>query len=939
MLANSLRTFFNKPPTFNPSTFIMNTTTTKHLNNSKLVQLYLTLVLLLFCGIASAQSPSLITSKILEDSVLVSSNKEFVYNSLSLTNNTGNKLNLLLRAEMPENWQLVSQINGNIQLQPNETTIIPIRIASGARAKSEWQPVNIISTIEGNAETHTDVYYVKLKEYSKIKANLSTPSIIIPAYQQTINIPLHLKNAGNTQLPCEFSYKNDFFRLDGTQTISLAAGRDTLISIPVTMDESHWSRLTNENIRFTISAGGEAYNVTQNISRIGSILKEHNSAYQQMPLEVEAGVTYQGKNIAPLYYGGIHGKVDLGKDQSLAFVYRTGSLSKNFTLNNQQVRLDYQNRQWDVSAGNIMASTLFISDGYGLKGGFRWNKGKAEVYSVLKSLTGDRKLTGASVNYVIRDEVSVRHTAEVFNDYVEKVNGNIISNTADVKLPGNGNLSLKAGVGMEQSIAEPKAGDRLWGSSLGYNLQWSNKRLFVLSNIMLNSNSFPGFLKGQRLQVHELRLLNKQLFVGGFYEYNSRSQSYFTDSILVKDAFNVLNRNYGIRSGWSTNRGSFIISGGKQYQEQANEASLKIDYKYVNLNATYKPSNNSFINVNASAGLGSALNYTQASNVFISTIQSTVQVHNAGFTLRYDKGPFYYSDFATYVQSPQDFQRIIFSPYASTSILKKNLDVKVQWNYSHSTPSQMQSSNIMLNLAYHSNEHGWNAQLSGIIPFQPKEANPYISLSVRKQLVAPLPIQKYHQLKIILFKDKNCNGIFDSGEERIAGQTVRLNGNLFESNQDGEIYYKNIDNGNYKLEFSSSVKKWSPTAGQIQNVTVAGNTIVRVPFCRSRLLQGSLVAVKDSLSTNNFNPANIRVKAIGSNNDVYTTLTNEKGEFFFNLPADNYTVILNEGAFDEKFRPSQFSQIANLNDNQDKNLQFNVVERKRVMNINRIPSH
>jgi hypothetical protein len=75
------------------------------------------------------------------------------------------------------------------------------------------------------------------------------------------------------------------------------------------------------------------------------------------------------------------------------------------------------------------------------------------------------------------------------------------------------------------------------------------------------------------------------------------------------------------------------------------------------------------------------------------------------------------------------------------------------------------------------------------------------------------------------------------------------------------------------------------------------------------------------------------VTAVGEKEENYSTLTDENGEFYFNLPSGNYVITLSEVAFGDQFRPVQFSQAADLLSNESKTLYFEIKQKRRQINI------
>src|SRR5690606_2838135 len=102
------------------------------------------------------------------------------------------------------------------------------------------------------------------------------------------------------------------------------------------------------------------------------------------------------------------------------------------------------------------------------------------------------------------DNLRISDALSVSVDNIRRLNSGILSQITELKIK-DAKLSFITGVGAEQnnSPLADGASSTLAGSSLGYNFLWTNKNFSVISNVMGNSNSFPGLFKGQRLQAHD----------------------------------------------------------------------------------------------------------------------------------------------------------------------------------------------------------------------------------------------------------------------------------------------------------------------------------------------------------------------------------------------------------------------------------------------------
>jgi hypothetical protein len=360
-------------------------------------------------------------------------------------------------------------------------------------------------------------------------------------------------------------------------------------------------------------------------------------------------------------------------------------------------------------------------------------------------------------------------------------------------------------------------------------------------------------------------------------------------------------------------------------------------FKYMNVNTTINLLKKMNLNLNSYAGSGSAPS-VNVNNIFISSNTGTLNVDHSGIAFRYDKGPFYYSDFAMYVQHPSNVERTMISPYVDLQLFKEKFAVRAQYNYSQTVPENVVNANLMMNLSYSNLVKGYDVHLTGTFPVEGIANSTYVNVSMRMRLNAPcLVLRKYYKVKIMLFRDLNANGKKDDNEEPIPGQMVSMNGNLFISDDNGILIYQNVEKGNFKADFgyTSKVKGWIPTNGAIQSFEVKGNTLIAVPYSRSKVLSGKLNVQADSNSNLKFDPSKIKVTAKAEDGTVYSTLTDDNGEFYFNLPSGHYMVTLSNVAFDEHFRPTQASQPADMENNETKTLYFEIRQRRRQINISK----
>jgi len=326
---------------------------------------------------------------------------------------------------------------------------------------------------------------------------------------------------------------------------------------------------------------------------------------------------------------------------------------------------------------------------------------------------------------------------------------------------------------------------------------------------------------------------------------------------------------------------------------------------------------------------------------FISTnIFGTFQFKGLGMFLRYEDGPFYYYDLKSYVNDGLKIRRAQLTSFLETSMFNSVLNSRIQLDYSTDILTKVTTSVVRADVNVNLVKQALTLRVFGSYDLKPTAANKQniLSVSIRKNFGLPVVgVQKFRNLKVVLYKDKNLNETYDSGDEAVPDGSLQIGNQYLITNKKGEVYYKNIPTGKYSIDLSqiNNVKGWVARDGFKQNIDVKSNETVYIPFKESKYLSGRLNVVRDEYSKGSFNPGNIRITAINSKGEAFYTLTNAKGEFFLNLPAETYVIQINTNVFSDNFRVLQETFNADLIQKSDENIVFEIRESKRQINIQR----
>jgi hypothetical protein len=321
----------------------------------------------------------------------------------------------------------------------------------------------------------------------------------------------------------------------------------------------------------------------------------------------------------------------------------------------------------------------------------------------------------------------------------------------------------------------------------------------------------------------------------------------------------------------------------------------------------------------------------------ISTFNNFLSLQSSryGLTLRYDDGPYYYYEIKQYLLSPVPFQRIQAAPFMQVPISKWNLFYRLQLNYSKEQPTNSNFLVVNNDVQYSSPNTGLDIGLITQYNVLSSE-HPYVNFTVRKRLFMPVfKNKKSKNFTVVLFLDGNNNNKLDAGEKVVPGARILANNELLLTNEKGAVEFRNTELEVFSMDYShiSTLQGWIPKLGYSQQLKPGKEKLLLVPFTRSRIVVGNLALIRDDKSSLTMQLDGIRMIAVGSRGETFNTLTNSEGAFFFNLTADNYTITINQSVFDENFKPTETSKSIDLINNEKLNIQFEIRQRKRLINI------
>ena len=228
----------------------------------------------------------------------------------------------------------------------------------------------------------------------------------------------------------------------------------------------------------------------------------------------------------------------------------------------------------------------------------------------------------------------------------------------------------------------------------------------------------------------------------------------------------------------------------------------------------------------------------------------------------------------------------------------------------------------------------------------------YFDIGFKKAFDIPQPRIKYYDLKVVFYKDLNGNRAKDKNEGGLDNILVKIEGDELAdtvgkalgkftfielvSDQFGEINYYNIPEGNYKITILPlrSIKDLYNINGTEQRIIIKNNTTHYVPFVQANKVTGRIVLIRDEYSSEGgISIADVRITAIDSARNTYSTLTDRQGRFALFVPQTGRTKVRVNNVFGENFKILQDEFTVDFNGFREFEIVFKFKEKARGINI------
>ncbi len=235
--------------------------------------------------------------------------------------------------------------------------------------------------------------------------------------------------------------------------------------------------------------------------------------------------------------------------------------------------------------------------------------------------------------------------------------------------------------------------------------------------------------------------------------------------------------------------------------------------------------------------------------------------------------------------------------YYTKNYTRFGLNLNYNFNSSSGTGNLNLSQSAFLNQAFNSNEQKKN-----------KSQAIFFGFNVKKDLFIPIPKRfrntKYCDAKFVVFLDINGNKIKDENEVPVENVVLRMNDYEVITDATGSANFINISFAKYRIQVLPLIDMgaWFPNVGD--SLEVCGPEPIYLPFSKGVQVYGNVELDRELQSSELYQKLDVsrfKLYLTDSTGKVYSTLTDNNGNFSFYVPYERYIL-----HFDEKVLGSSF---------------------------------
>ena len=916
---------------------------------------------------------------------------EVLSNVIKATNQSSRKLRFNIDLAYPSGWRPVIDLTKLYEVGPNETVFIPVRLIPSRNSNGDINYfISAIAYSEFGDALASTSWTVQIEKVSNWNLTVDKRDVYFTNQADSASIKLRLVNEGNSFEKVKLNFiagvKLDVLDedwrsiMDNSLYIELPAGIDTSLMINVRVreqkqkgyffsdspdDEQDKNGLKKYRLQINAHATDNPDNPKNrrvNFTKLVSQAKfDSDMGSSIIPLSVEIN-SYNILSNFTNFSIDLRGNADLGKQRFLNYSYQ--SIITSSSIAGTQIRganrfLQYATPNYAVALGNVGENMGVFINGVGAKGSYRYKNFEVAAIYADNAMRGSRlsrndlKFYGALVNYQFNKdkEIELQYVNQI--DDFNMLDGNLYRMRANYKFAKSHRVGVIGAYSRQQDSYDPDSVFTTsgYGAELRYFGSIKNLNLGV-NGAYYSKNFFARFGGTKQLSLNARYPLGRGRSIG-FRGSHNTSQPIRRIRGNVFESPKSRSDLFQLRYEWRNRGITWTATPSYRYDEL-----LGLRVSTAGLSAAFSRNNGRKLRVFSRffAGLSESPDY-DVEPYPVARWENRIRFKNLSLVGRYNYGPRTVTENLRVLEDQINPQSVFISAYASLYFRNRGFLFQPRINTRYESVFARWRTNMSAEfLHYAKSGYVFTAALDlisirqgespialqneqegieGVLePFS--QSNTFLRLGVKKDFKFKRPGSKAYEMKVIVFKDIDGNRRRDKGEELVENVIIKVNNKSTITDANGQCNFYNLTEGEYSIKPAILVDTQGWFMMGLPPINIARNETVYIPLTKGVQIKGSIVGQKATYSRSykELDLSGIRISAIGDNEEVYSTVTDQEGKFSVFVPFGNYVVDVSSATIDEQFQFAQDSYSLNI-DNAESNyeLTFFLIEKKRKLNI------
>lgn len=846
-----------------------------------------------------------------------------------------------------EDLYITQRKSKTISLAANDSIFIPVKaIVSSTAAAGNQSNIEAVFTISGTDETKNAIVPVTIRERKQVRMLLMETDIIFEHMGDSLRIPVRVANEGNSaqKIAIVARYPN-FLSIDGIENtvLNVQAFTDTTVIL-----KKRVNRAVLKQEDFTISI--TALYLNGDIISSGTV---HVSSIKQDRRYIPTGMGYE--DYYNLQANQITGSYQRNSDNSTAYFLYANSEAKineavlqaNLDLNwwesseqffLRNTWLSYTQGSFGASAGSISKFLDVNIIGRGVESNYTFGKNVISAGAVDKSFnlydsnnismgesgwltfSHDRggMAKGYNVNLIYNNDAFAENKSYLASAAASLIKKDYLNVNAEGAFSSSTSLlanETESG-GAGELIATGVAGNFTYSSSNYYSSGFyaGLKRGVMNFNERLNFS----FDKYVIWTLFNKLKVNPERFGVSYLSIDLESTRYEAGVTRRFKSFSI-----------SAAPGIYREIRTEQYAGDPLPVQYTLDAARVSLAVNF---NHSKTRQNVSLLLDGGLFSTNTgiNDDFHFKANFNYNWKMFNMLVFYQYNNFYLGELISNIKQGQTEKYYNFTVAPTTQLLFLNKKLKINAGLSYTKNTVINSIQFNGRMEYDiTRDLGiFVYNFYNEMFYRNQNANT-IQFGITKKF-NPIRIDRtLSDFEVYVFYDASGKGALDPANMPAANQLVIIDGRAFRTNSDGIIKYRSVPPGNYEVRIVNNNNEWHAYS---RTIAVNGDTKAAIGMTRTATIKGSVSYFGSEKSYQIARKKNgLSVIAVDDNGNVFTTKTDDNGNFVLYVPGGNYTVTLEKAGISEYIEMENNNQPVQAEPSKIKQVDFKLnIKEKRV---------